>query len=729
MKRLHWLLLLAIIHFNGLAQVVNFLPSNDYVSVATKGPGSYYFQVSTTTSCAVGGGTVPNDNCPFRLALSGFPCTSSQLILDWETVSFTPFVSGLTPPNIEHPLGNYPPTADPAPCTGFTLCRTANFNYYGPGIYVFRLCVKCPAMTTPVCNTITYTVNPPFNIPPSVILEDITTLTLPIAGTERLDATISDPADAVTVEWSQAGTNPMAITLPPNFTIPYGTPSYLSQLDVSQITKPGTYSYSVTATDSRLPIPGVTTETETFLVKPATSSLGINITPPGTAPDPNVLFTPVNNVPLNAEITGINTFNDKVLYTWTQIAGPTAISLPPPAYTANINDIPVASSTFNCPPINLNALAYGVYTLRLRAEDEYYPGTFVEQDITFEVKPPASNLDVTVTPATPTTIDPYNNFAFSGRATGININSDVIRTYWRQDAANPVQFNTAPFTETFASPNVVPLGTTEVNSNGTLNNRITEGTYIFWYVARDIFYNVADSAKIEIIVKPGESTFALTIDPSEEKTITKTPDGWILNVGEDPQNVPFNVTGKVTGISDKTDYVRTYWRMVFEPDASGGTLNPPLPHTIASPKELPLGTTSDEGQVSFTIANTDAGTYDLWYVARDVFYNKADSIKTRILVKRPVSIQPLAAFTPNGDGMNDVWTIRNIESFPDVGVRIVNERGELVFETDSVARLPERGWDGRRRDGKLASEGAYYYQFFDNRDQTLITAGSFIILR
>jgi gliding motility-associated-like protein len=215
----------------------------------------------------------------------------------------------------------------------------------------------------------------------------------------------------------------------------------------------------------------------------------------------------------------------------------------------------------------------------------------------------------------------------------------------------------------------------------------------------------------------------------EEKTITKTPDGWILNVGEDPQNVPFNVTGKVTGISDKTDYVRTYWRMTFEPDASGGTLNPPLPHTAASPKEIALGTTSDESQVSFTIANTDAGTYDLWYVVRDVFYNKADSIKTRIVVKRPVSIQPLAAFTPNGDGQNDVWTIRNIESFPDVGVRIVNERGELVFETSSVARLPERGWDGRRRDGKLAPEGAYYYQFFDNRDQTLVATGSFVILR
>jgi len=680
--------------------------------------------VSTTTTLSVRNTPFPVPN--ILVTISGF---TGMPTYTWTIMSFYKVYASDANPRVRHyPSSSYLHVLHPATTTPSTT-PNADLRYYGPGYVTYRLCATTSVNGT-VCKDIILILKPPVNIPPSITWLDNPVLkTLPIAATDSLRATISDPTDKVDYSWAEIS-NPMNIpNLPPNGVIQRGVEAFKTGFSLGTITKPGNYTYRLTATDERNEPNSTTISDNTFLVKPAPSSLGINITPPGTAPDPNVLFTPVNNVPLNAEITGINVYNDKIRYEWTQIAGPTAISLPPPAYTANINDIPVASSTFNCPPINLNALAYGVYTLRLRAEDEYYPGTFVEQDITFEVKPPASNLDVTVTPATPTTIDPYNNFAFSGRATGIDVNSDVIRTYWRQETTNPVQFNTAPFNETFASPNVVPLGTTEVNSNGTLNSRITEGTYVFWYVARDIFYNVADSAKIEIIVKPGESTFALTIDPSEEKTITKTPDGWILNVGEDPQNVPFNVTGKVTGISDKTDYVRTYWRMTFEPDASGGTLNPPLPHTIASPKELPLGTTSDESQVSFTIANTDAGTYDLWYVARDVFYNKADSIKTRILVKRPVSIQPLAAFTPNGDGQNDVWTIRNIESFPDVGVRIVNERGELVFETDSVARLPERGWDGRRRDGKLAPEGAYYYQFFDNRDQTLVAVGSFIILR
>lgn len=665
--------------------------------------------------------------------VSGF---CSPITYDWEVISFIPVYSTCTnPPEILHMGASFTPSYNPPPCTNppSTCNPNAEITVREPGLYTFRLCASstnCGGQNA--CASITLRVLPPSNFPPILTMEDITDLTLPIAGTERLGAEVEDPIDAHSFYWTQASTNPMAITLPSpgdNASNPVNRPRAAgittTEVDISQITKPGDYCFTLNAKDE---FNATSTATECFLVKPGTSTLGINITPPGVTPNPYMLMGPINNVPLNAQITGINLFNDRIRYTWSQIAGPTSIPLPPPAYTANTNDLPVASSTFNCPPINLNALNQGVYTLRLRAEDEYYPGTFVEQDITFTVIPPASNLNVTVTPSTATT-DPYNNFSFSGQVTGIHIGSDVIRTYWRQDASNPVQLTTAPFNETFASPNVVPLGTTEVTSNGTLSSRIATGTYVFWYVARDIYYNVADSARIEVIVEPGKSNFAVNIDPNGERSITRTPEGWIFNVGEDPQNVPFSITGRVTGISDKTDFVRTYWQMSFTPDASGGTKNPTLPHTLASPKEIALGTTADEDVLSFTIADADPGDYDIWFVARDVFYNTADSANLKLRINRPVKIEPLEAFTPNGDGINDVWTIRNIESFPDVGVRVVNERGELVFETNSVSNLPGRGWDGRRRDGKLASEGAYYYQFFDNRDQTLITTGSFVIVR
>jgi gliding motility-associated-like protein len=706
---------------NVTAQSVTFTPSTiTTINVA----GSITYTISTLG--------VPN----IRINSSGFSCT--PLRYDWETVSFTPVFTGTNPPRFRHPLtGGL--TINPVPSSAPTA-NNAEYTIFGPGVYTIRLCIDaCPGFTQRACGEITIVAQPTANVNPLVSLEDINELTLPIGGSELLDVTVQDVTDQHNFTWSQAGTNPVALSLPSALNpstnptnIPRGSSATLSQLNLSGINKPGNYCYTVDALDER---GGASTATECFLVKPAASSLAINITPPGIAPDPNVLFTPVNNVPLNAEITGINTFNDRILYTWSQIAGPTTITLPAPAYTANIASIPVASSTFTVPALNLNALAYGTYTLRLRAEDEYYSGTFVEQDITFIVKPPESNLDVTVTPSAVTTIDPYTDFAISGKVTGINVGSDVIRTYWRQDATNPEQLSAAPFNLTFASPKSIPLGTTEETSNGTLVKKIREGRYIFWYVARDSFYNTADSAKVEILVEPGRSTFSVSIDPNQETSITKTGEGWVLVAGQPAVGISFPVKATLTGVSDKTDNVITYWKMTFSPEQQGQpeTQNPTLPHIKDSPKPLPLGTTTDNSEVLFNTSSPDnsaPGIYDLTYVVHDKFYDIIDSTaKVRIIIKKPVNIKPSVAFSPNGDGQNDIWKVRDIESFPDVGVRIINERGELIFETTSVANLPDKGWDGKRRDGKFASEGAYYYEFFDNRDQTKVTAGSFVIVR
>jgi gliding motility-associated-like protein len=46
-------------------------------------------------------------------------------------------------------------------------------------------------------------------------------------------------------------------------------------------------------------------------------------------------------------------------------------------------------------------------------------------------------------------------------------------------------------------------------------------------------------------------------------------------------------------------------------------------------------------------------------------------------------LQPMSAFSPNGDGVNEYWVITNIERYPDATVEVFNRWGERVFESKS----------------------------------------------
>jgi gliding motility-associated-like protein len=62
------------------------------------------------------------------------------------------------------------------------------------------------------------------------------------------------------------------------------------------------------------------------------------------------------------------------------------------------------------------------------------------------------------------------------------------------------------------------------------------------------------------------------------------------------------------------------------------------------------------------------------------------------------------AFSPNGDGLNDVFRIENLRFDKMTEFRIFNRWGRQVFETN----VPTKGWDGNI-DGKPAPTDVYYY--------------------
>ncbi len=62
------------------------------------------------------------------------------------------------------------------------------------------------------------------------------------------------------------------------------------------------------------------------------------------------------------------------------------------------------------------------------------------------------------------------------------------------------------------------------------------------------------------------------------------------------------------------------------------------------------------------------------------------------------------AFTPNGDGINDTWDIKYLNSYPNSKVEIMNRYGERVYFSYGYSVA----WDGRYKGADLPT-GTYYY--------------------
>ena len=75
-----------------------------------------------------------------------------------------------------------------------------------------------------------------------------------------------------------------------------------------------------------------------------------------------------------------------------------------------------------------------------------------------------------------------------------------------------------------------------------------------------------------------------------------------------------------------------------------------------------------------------------------------------VLVSNEECINIPSAFTPNSDGLNDTWILRNIELYPGNSVKILNRWGLVVHESSNY----NEPWDGRYNGDDLPS-GTYYY--------------------
>ena len=74
-----------------------------------------------------------------------------------------------------------------------------------------------------------------------------------------------------------------------------------------------------------------------------------------------------------------------------------------------------------------------------------------------------------------------------------------------------------------------------------------------------------------------------------------------------------------------------------------------------------------------------------------------------------------SGFSPNGDGINELWTIDQIEQFPECVIEIYNRWGSIVFRSANGYPVP---WGGEnQKNGKILPLGTYYYIINLNDDK------------
>jgi gliding motility-associated-like protein len=102
--------------------------------------------------------------------------------------------------------------------------------------------------------------------------------------------------------------------------------------------------------------------------------------------------------------------------------------------------------------------------------------------------------------------------------------------------------------------------------------------------------------------------------------------------------------------------------------------------------------------------NLPGGTYSV--IATD-FNGCAASLNNIVvrIIGTATCLEISEIITPNDDGFNDTWKMKNIDLFPDAEVFVYNRWGELVFRTKNISA---NEWDGTFK-GKLLPTDSYHY--------------------
>ncbi len=219
-------------------------------------------------------------------------------------------------------------------------------------------------------------------------------------------------------------------------------------------------------------------------------------------------------------------------------------------------------------------------------------------------------------------------------------------------------------------------------SNGTTSNSATPsvsfdsaGTFTAYVIAA----NPATCNKFDT-----SDVVSITVYPLPTAAFEMTPVPHI-------RNTPVTFINNSTGTVDGTTYAWSFG------DGTGSTMEDPTPHMY-----LKKGTY----EICLTVTNPIPGLSGAGATCPD------QECKRLAVDIKPIIDIP-TAFSPNGDGVNDMLYVRGA-AIVDLNLKIFNRWGELVFETSTIeidggdGSMRSQGWDGKLR-GQDQEMDAYGY--------------------
>lgn len=124
------------------------------------------------------------------------------------------------------------------------------------------------------------------------------------------------------------------------------------------------------------------------------------------------------------------------------------------------------------------------------------------------------------------------------------------------------------------------------------------------------------------------------------------------------------------------------------------------------PVKYTLTPSPSSGDTTSTITGLPPGTYTL------TIQDSVGKILTHTITIAASSetcpITTYHAFSPNGDGLNDLYIISGIENYPDNHVYFFNRWGTLVWDKEKYDNV-KNVWDGKDKSGLSLTPGTYFY--------------------